>query len=130
MQFIEAIPYEEINKWKTENVDKQELEHINLTDSLSDYLRANFIDGSMGLRTTIDGRDLSTNGIHTNGEWIWRSSLEYYIFECRFPIPRGFVDSIRNDNVEAPSLSDECIPTKEEYLSFFKKPDSTFYILT
>lgn len=132
MQIIEAIPNTVISNWETENIHIQDLEYMDFTDSLFDYLNANVnsIDESMGLRTTIDGENLSTNYIHTNGEWIWRCSIVYYMFQCNVPVPRVFADSIRKDNFKMPFLAEDSIPTRKEYFNFSKKTASTFYILT
>ncbi|MFD3428758.1 hypothetical protein [Nocardia fluminea] len=75
------------------------------------YLRSgDFVFAAMGMAEDVFGSGESIMGgssVLTDGEWVWRSDLQFYVSKYHVELPHEFVDRIRSLQYSVPVVSVE-----------------------
>ncbi|MGC4879178.1 hypothetical protein ACLQ26_23335 [Micromonospora sp. DT43] len=45
----------------------------------------------------------------TDGEWLWRDDLRFYVTNYRLQLPHGFLDHVRHNHYQVPEISDQAL---------------------
>lgn len=75
------------------------------------YLRgASTIFAAMGMSVDVLGSSeqvISGDSIQTDGEWVWRKDLGFYVGFYHLELPREFIDRVQEHSGRAPEVSHE-----------------------
>jgi len=82
-----------------------------LEEKIADYLRKGHeIFASMGVSEDILGSGgvvLGGGSIYTDGEWIWRGDLGFYLLRYHLRLPEDFVEKVRTATSDTLAVEDE-----------------------
>lgn len=82
-------------------------------EAVRDYLmNGHEIFVAMGVIGDVLGSDYRIVGgdsIFTDGEWVWRGDLWFYVHRYHVSLPEEFLEKVRSHNYEVPSVPDSIL---------------------